>query len=410
MKWLKTKRVRNRIIFTLLMIALFEIGTFIPLPYVEHAQAQSELGSLLNLVSGGALSRFGLFALGCSPFISASIVTQLWTIGFPSWERLSKQGREGQVKLYRRTQIIGVILSVLQTYGIIASKTVQAQLGISITVTNIYQTIYLILLTVVGSLFVSYLASRINEKGIGQGISVFITVGILGNIPSIVLQFMSAYNRYLAKSDLTTYWQYFAVIMVVLLTVIVLCIVANKKVFKLPIHSASNSQYIEAHYFPIKLLASSVMPVIFASMIMSVLKIINDFKNLNWTWTSYTTKTGFVVYIVVIMLMTFIYNSIEVNGDTLQDDLSKGSMYILGVRPTQSAKVIRKNLFKINLIGAPVLAFIAGLSLAVAVFTPIDFAASINGLSVLILVGTFQEIIYQIKGLTQKTNYKELFA
>lgn len=409
MKWLKTKRVRNRIIFTLLMIALFEIGTFIPLPYVEHAQAQSELGSLLNLVSGGALSRFGLFALGCSPFISASIVTQLWTIGFPSWERLSKQGKEGQVKLYRRTQIIGVILSVLQTYGIIASKTVQAQLGISITVTNIYQTVYLILLTTVGSLFVSYLASRINEKGIGQGVSVFITVGILGNIPSIVLQFMSAYNRYLAKSDLTTYWQYLAVIMVVLLTVIVLCIVANKKVFKLPIHSASNSQYIEAHYFPIKLLASSVMPVIFASMIMSVLKIINDFKNLNWTWTSYTTKTGFVVYIVVIMLMTFIYNSIEVNGDTLQDDLSKGSMYILGVRPTQSAKVIRKKLFKINLIGAPVLAFIAGLSLAVAVFTPIDFAASINGLSVLILVGTFQEIIYQIKGLTQKTNYKELF-
>lgn len=409
MKWLKTKRVRNRIIFTLLMIALFEIGTFIPLPYVEHAQAQSELGSLLNLVSGGALSRFGLFALGCSPFISASIVTQLWTIGFPSWERLSKQGKEGQVKLYRRTQIIGVILSILQTYGIIASKTVQAQLGISITVTNIYQTVYLILLTTVGSLFVSYLASRVNEKGIGQGVSVFITVGILGNIPSIVLQFMSAYNRYLAKSDLTTYWQYFAVIMVVSLTVIVLCIVANKKVFKLPIHSASNSQYIEAHYFPIKLLASSVMPVIFASMIMSVLKIINDFKNLNWTWTSYTTKTGFVVYIVVIMLMTFIYNSIEVNGDTLQDDLSKGSMYILGVRPTQSAKVIRKNLFKINLIGAPVLAFIAGLSLAVAVFTPIDFAASINGLSVLILVGTFQEIIYQIKGLTQKTNYKELF-
>lgn len=410
MKWLKTKRVRNRIAFTLLMIILFEIGTFIPLPYVEHTQAQSELGSLLNLVSGGALSRFGLFALGCSPFISASIVTQLWTIGFPSWERLSKQGKEGQVKLYRRTQIIGVILSVLQTYGIIASKTVQAQLGISITVTNIYQTIYLILLTVVGSLFVSYLASRINEKGIGQGVSVFITVGILGNIPSIVLQFMSAYNRHLAKSDLTTYWQYLAVIMVVLLTVIVLCIVANKKVFKLPIHSASNSQYIEAHYFPIKLLASSVMPVIFASMIMSVLKIINDFKNLNWTWTSYTTKTGFVVYIVVIMLMTFIYNSIEVNGDTLQDDLSKGSMYILGVRPTQSAKVIRKKLFKINLIGAPVLAFIAGLSLAVAVFTPIDFAASINGLSVLILVGTFQEIIYQIKGLTQKTNYKELFA
>lgn len=410
MKWLKTKRVRNRIVFTLLMIALFEIGTFIPLPYVEHAQAQSELGSLLNLVSGGALSRFGLFALGCNPFISASIVTQLWTIGFPSWERLSKQGKEGQVKLYRRTQIIGVILSVLQTYGIIASKTVQAQLGISITVTNIYQTVYLVLLTTVGSLFVSYLASRVNEKGIGQGVSVFITVGILGNIPSIVLQFMSAYNRYLAKSDLTTYWQYLAVIMVVLLTVIVLCIVANKKVFKLPIHSASNSQYIEAHYFPIKLLASSVMPVIFASMIMSVLKIIDDFKNLNWTWTSYTTKTGFVVYIVVIMLMTFIYNSIEVNGDTLQDDLSKGSMYILGVRPTQSAKVIRKKLFKINLIGAPVLAFIAGLSLAVAVFTPIDFAASINGLSVLILVGTFQEIIYQIKGLTQKTNYKELFA
>ena len=409
MKWLKTKRVRNRILFTLFIILLFEVGTFIPLPYVEHTQVQSPLGSLLNLVTGGALSRFGLFALGCSPFISASIITQLWTIGFPSWERLSKQGKEGQVKIYRRTQILAVILGVIQIYGILASKTLQAQLGLNILTTNIYQTIYLIVLTTVGSLVVSYLCSRINEKGIGQGQSVIIAVGILGNIPSIVLQFMSAYNRYLANNDLTTYWQYFAVIIVVLLTVVVLCIVANKKVFKLPIHSSVNSQYIEAHYFPIKLLASSVMPIIFASMIMSVLKITSDFKNLNWTWTSYTTKTGFAVYIVVIMLMTFIYNSIEINGDTLQDDLSNGSMYLLGVRPTQSAKVIRKKLFKINLIGAPVLAFIAGLSLAVAVFTPIDFATSINGLSVLILVGVSQEVVYQIKGLTQKTNYRRLF-
>ena len=409
MKWLKTKRVRNRILFTLFIILLFEIGTFIPLPYVEHTQSQSEFGSLLNLVSGGALSRFGLFALGCSPFISASIVTQLWTIGFPSWERLAKQGKEGQSIIYRRTQIIAVFLAVLQSYGIIISKTIQSQLGLNITTTNIYQTIYLIMLTVVGTLIVSYLCSRINEKGIGQGQSVIIAVGILGNIPSIVISFMNAYKYYSSINDITSYWKQFAVVIGVLLLVIVLCVVANKKVFKLPIHSENNSHYIEAHYFPIKLLASSVMPVIFASMIMSVLKIISDFKNLNWTWTSYTTKKGFVVYILVILLMTFIYNSVEVNGDTLQEDLTKGSMYLLGVRPTESSKVIKKKLFRINLIGAPVLALIAGLSLAVNVFTPIQLGSSINGLSVLILVGVSQEIVYQIKGLTQKTNYKELF-
>lgn len=409
MKWLKTKRVRNRILFTLFIILLFEIGTFIPLPYVEHTQSQSEFGSLLNLVSGGALSRFGLFALGCSPFISASIVTQLWTIGFPSWERLAKQGKEGQSIIYRRTQIIAVFLAVLQSYGIIVSKTIQSQLGLNITTTNIYQTIYLIMLTVVGTLIVSYLCSRINEKGIGQGQSVIIAVGILGNIPSIVISFMNAYKYYSSINDITSYWKQFAVVIGVLLLVIVLCIIANKKVFKLPIHSENNSHYIEAHYFPIKLLASSVMPVIFASMIMSVLKIISDFKNLNWTWTSYTTKRGFVVYILVILLMTFIYNSVEVNGDTLQEDLTKGSMYIIGVRPTESSKVIKKKLFRINLLGAPVLALIAGLSLAVNVFTPIQLGSSINGLSVLILVGVLQEVIYQINGLTQKTNYKELF-
>lgn len=409
MKWLKTKRVRNRILFTLFIILLFEIGTFIPLPYVEHTQSQSEFGSLLNLVSGGALSRFGLFALGCSPFISASIVTQLWTIGFPSWERLAKQGKEGQSIIYRRTQIIAVFLAVLQSYGIIVSKTIQSQLGLNITTTNIYQTIYLIMLTVVGTLIVSYLCSRINEKGIGQGQSVIIAVGILGNIPSIVISFMNAYKYYSSINDITSYWKQFAVVIGVLLLVIILCVVANKKVFKLPIHSENNSHYIEAHYFPIKLLASSVMPVIFASMIMSVLKIISDFKNLNWTWTSYTTKKGFVVYILVILLMTFIYNSVEVNGDTLQEDLTKGSMYLLGVRPTESSKVIKKKLFRINLIGAPVLALIAGLSLAVNVFTPIQLGSSINGLSVLILVGVLQEVIYQINGLTQKTNYKELF-
>ena len=107
--------------------------------------------------------------------------------------------------------------------------------------------------------------------------------------------------------------------------------------------------------------------------------------------------------------MTFIYNSVEVNGDTLQEDLTKGSMYLVGVRPTESSKVIKKKLFKINLLGAPVLALIAGLSLAVNVFTPIQLGSSINGLSVLILVGVLQEVIYQINGLTQKTNYKELF-
>lgn len=406
MKWLKTKRVRNRILFTLFIILLFEIGTFVPLPYVEHTQSQSEFGSLLNLVSGGALSRFGLFALGCSPFISASIVTQLWTIGFPSWERLAKQGKEGQSIIYRRTQIIALFLAILQSYGIVVSKTIQSQLGLNITTSNIYQTIYLIMLTVVGTLIVSYLCSRINEKGIGQGQSVIIAVGILGNIPSIVISFMNAYKYYSSINDITSYWKQFAVVIGVLLLVIVLCVVANKKVFKLPIHSENNSHYIEAHYFPIKLLASSVMPVIFASMIMSVLKIISDFKNLNWTWTSYTTKRGFVVYILVILLMTFIYNSVEVNGDTLQEDLTKGSMYLVGVRPTESSKVIKKKLFRINLIGAPVLAFIAGLSLAVNVFTPIQLGSSINGLSVLILVGVLQEVIYQINGLTQKTNYK----
>lgn len=409
MKWLKTKRVRNRILFTLFIILLFEIGTFIPLPYVEHTQSQSEFGSLLNLVSGGALSRFGLFALGCSPFISASIVTQLWTIGFPSWERLAKQGKEGQSIIYRRTQIIAVFLAILQSYGIIVSKTLQSQLGININTANIYQTIYLVMLTVVGTLIVSYLCSRINEKGIGQGQSVIIAVGILGNIPSIVISFMNAYKYYSSINNITSYWKQFTVVIGVLLLVIILCVVANKKVFKLPIHSENNSHYIEAHYFPIKLLASSVMPVIFASMIMSVLKIISDFKNLNWTWTSYTTKKGFVVYILVILLMTFIYNSVEVNGDTLQEDLTKGSMYLVGVRPTESSKVIKKKLFRINLIGAPVLALIAGLSLAVNVFTPIQLGSSINGLSVLILVGVLQEVIYQINGLTQKTNYKELF-
>ena len=311
--------------------------------------------------------------------------------------------------IYRRTQIIALFLAILQSYGIVVRKTIQSQLGLNITTSNIYQTIYLIMLTVVGTLIVSYLCSRINEKGIGQGQSVIIAVGILGNIPSIVISFMNAYKYYSSTNDITSYWKQFAVVIGVLLLVIVLCVVANKKVFKLPIHSENNSHYIEAHYFPIKLLASSVMPVIFASMIMSVLKIISDFKNLNWTWTSYTTKRGFVVYILVILLMTFIYNSVEVNGDTLQEDLTKGSMYLIGVRPTQSSKTIKQKLFRINLIGAPILALIAGLSLAVNVFTPIKLGSSINGLSVLILVGVLQEVIYQINGLTQKTNYKELF-
>ena len=193
MKWIKTKQVRNRVLFTLLMLAIFEFGTFVTLPgiKIDYSNNQSAIANLMNLSSGGSLSRLGLLALGASPYVTASILVQLFSKGLvPYYKKLSMQGVAGQMKLAQHTRLYTFLFGILTAVGILYSPTISHTIGVSITADNNTKMILSIVLAS-GGLFVSYLGSLIDEMGVGNGQSNIIAFGILTALPG---QFYNIYE------------------------------------------------------------------------------------------------------------------------------------------------------------------------------------------------------------------------
>lgn len=408
MSWFKTKEVRRRIEITILIIILFQIGTFIPLPFIEKINTnESTLNSLLNLTTGGALSRFGILMLGIGPYITSSILVSILQKTIPSWKKKSQlpQGRQ-TIGQYQR--LITILFAVFQGSGLIFNKFMAAQLGVLVPDVTSQQVLIIFLLTV-GSLFTSYLGEKIDEYGVGQGASVLIAFGILSTIPGQIMKVYKLYPVYSKLNQLPDYWRQVGIMVAIFLFILILSYFANKKEYNFPIQSMVNKYKVEAHYFPIKLLASSVMPVIFATAFITIFSTINTVGKHNWKWVNYTTTSGFVIYILLIFLFSFIYNYIQIDGEEIQKYFNQSGIYFIGHRGTEVAKFINRKLYKITWMGAPVLTIIATIAIGIELVAPQKFGLSLTGVSLLIVIGVAQEMVHQIKGLTNKHNYKELF-
>lgn len=409
MKWIKTKQVRNRVLFTLLMLAIFEFGTFVTLPgiKIDYSNNQSAIANLMNLSSGGSLSRLGLLALGASPYVTASILVQLFSKGLvPYYKKLSMQGVAGQMKLAQHTRLYTFLFGILTAVGILYSPTISHTIGVSITADNNTKMILSIVLAS-GGLFVSYLGSLIDEMGVGNGQSNIIAFGILTALPG---QFYNIYEtQKYYTNNFTPYLQSVILAIVAYVIIIIISYFANKKEYIFPLQSKNYNVNIKAHYLPVKLLASSVMPIIFASSLLAIIGSIGQITGHIWTFTDYSTWTGILFYSILIFIFSYLYNLVQIDGEELTKNLRESSMYIKGVTNENVEKYINNKVIGITNIGAPILTIIAITSLVLEIVSPIKLGLSLTGINILILVGVLQDICHQIAGLTAKNNYQPIF-
>lgn len=405
MKWIKTKQVRNRVFYTILILAIFQIGTFLVLPGIKtYSSDGNSLSSLLNLTTGGTLSRFGFLALGVSPYITSSIIVQILSKGISKkYTELQEKGYLGQQKLAIYTRYWSLFFGFLTGLAIMFTNDLSTLLAIQINL-DITERILLSVILSVGALFVNYLGDLINENGIGNGQSLMITVGILSNFPYEI-------GRLFSEENFIRTNNFYISLLIMSITYVVITIftyIINKKEYRLPLQSKMSLVNFKAHYLPLKLLASSVVPVIFATSILTILSTIATVTHQNWDFLDYNNWTGMIIYSILIFLFTYLYNFVQIDTNKISQDLVKSAIYILDIEDIKSKSYLNKKILHLSNIGAPALTILAISSIIISKFTPVDLQMTLTGVSLLIVVATFQELFAQIKGLTDKNNYKEL--
>lgn len=416
---LSNQTLLRRIMITLGLLLVYKVGTFVPIPLIDTNALSSVLAdnsflTILNTFSGGALGQFSILALGISPYITASIVVQLSQLVIPKFKEWSEQGEVGKQKLNRVTRYSSVVLAFIQALALL--------LGLGVSPENIFEPtmiqnpslywlyyLYMALVITAGSCFVIWLADLITRHGIGNGSSMVITAGIVSTLPAM---FATLYNKYLGIADVSaTGVASFITILVLYVLVIVGVVFLEAVTRKIPINYA-NQQGKRTSDIPIKLNSSGVIPVIFASTLMSLpvtliglLGYTADSNDLTF-WLNqiftYTEPLGIMLYIFLIFVFSFFYSFMQIDPEKINDNLQKSNAFIQGIRPGDETKnFISRVLFNVTLLGATYLAVLAVIPIIVSkVFSFTASEASVitvGGTSLLIVVGVAIETMKQLE-------------
>lgn len=427
----KIEDLRNRIAYTLGIILLYRLGSFIVLPGVDPAmlsslqqQASSGLLGLLNMFSGGAFSNASIFALGIMPYISASIVVQLLGMAIPYFQRLQKEGESGRRKINQITRYLTVIILIFQSPAYIANLVMQLPpeaiypfdpATSSHSIFSFFGISSIIMLTA-GSLFVMWLGERITEKGIGNGISIIIMIGIIANLPfALFAEFVSRLEE--QGGGLVI----FIVEIIVLVGVILLTILLVQGTRRIPVQYAKrvvgNKQYGGVRqYIPLKVNAAGVMPIIFAQAIMFLPLTLAQYAQsdaLSGFASVFTDFTGFwynFTFFIMIVLFTYFYTAITVNPNQMADDMKKNGGFIPGIKPgRKTAEFIDNVMSRIVLPGSLFLGLVAIMPAFVGIAgVSQQFAQFYGGTSLLILVGVVLDTLDQINSHLLMRHYDGL--
>lgn len=435
---LKNKEVMNRILFTMAIFLIFRIGSAITVPGVTisgDAFSTGDVLGMMNLLGGGALQSFSLFALGVSPYITASIIVQLLQMDIlPVLKELGKQGESGRKKIDTATRYLTLLLGAVQAYGIIV--TMQSSEGLILSDTSVFGYIKIIVFLVGGSMLLMWLGDQITSKGIGNGISMLIFAGIVAQLPSQIFQ---AFQTYLAEKLLTDNAamilegvMQLLLYLLAFFAIIVFVTFTEKSMRKLPVsHSASSqsvtSQAAQSSFLPIKINSSGVIPVIFASSLMMAPAILSSFvagsNPPSWVQTlinvfnaqvmvdmgGWSMPWGLLIYLVLIFLFTFFYSNLQINPEKLAKDFQENGTYITGLRPgTETERYIRKVLNRVTLLGACSLALIACLPIALSLAGIVPASLALGGTGLIIVVGVTMEVSNQINGLLAGKDYTKV--
>ncbi len=411
----KIDDLRVRILNTLLFLLIYRIGSFIVLPGVDanvlqNQKAKEGLMGLLNMFAGGSFSRSSIFALGVMPYISASIVVQLLGIAVPYFQKMQKEGESGRKKINQITRYLTVIITFLQAAAYVRS---QIPADAKIMAEPLFTISSMMILTA-GTLFVMWLGEKITDKGIGNGISLIIMVGIISGLPGGILSEFA--SRMAGNGGLIP----FIVEMAVWFFVIMFTILIVQGVRKIPVQYAKKivgaKQYGGVRqYIPLKVNAAGVMPIIFAQAIMFIPTTIGSFfPNAQGSFltamSNYTSWQYSLVFAFLIIAFTFFYTAITVNPIQMSDDMKKNGGFIPGVKPGKTTgDYIDSVISKITLPGSVFLAIIAILpSLASTLGINSQFAHFFGGTSLLILVGVVLDTLQQIESHLLMRHYDGL--
>ncbi len=423
------KDLRTRILYTLGLVLIYRIGSFVVLPGINPAdlsnlQAQTKDGvlGLLNMFSGGAFSNASIFALGIMPYITASIVVQLLTMVVPYFSKMQKEGESGRNKINQITRWLTVIVTLFQAFAYLANLRYQLQGATIYSITGsdslnfVNWTLPIAVMLTCGTLFVMWLGEKITDKGIGNGISLLIMVGIVARLPfALFAEFASRMEE--QGGGLVIFF----VELVVLLIVIMLCILLVQGTRRVPVQYAKrivgNKQYGGARqYIPIKVNAAGVMPIIFAQAIMFIpvtLFGFSDSESMQGIKAALSDFNGFwynLIFAIIIIAFTYFYTAIAINPKQMSDDMKKNGGFIPGVKPGRRTEEFFDNvLSKITLPGSIFLAIVAILPAFVSLFgVNSQFSHFYGGTSLLILVGVVLDTLQQIESHLLMRHYDGL--
>ncbi len=409
----KVKDVRRRILYTLMMILIFRIGTTIPVPGVDTSiisklVSGNSLLALYNMFTGGAFSNFTLFALGIGPYITASIIIQLLTVGFESLKELQKSGEEGRKKMNMYTRYTALVLAIIQAVGITLGVIKSA-----LTSDSIFSIATVIMTLVSASMILMWMGDRITEKGLGNGSSIIIFVGIISRIPS---DFISVVKS--VQSGTLVLWLAI-VLAVIMLVTIALVTFINEAVRKIPVQYAKKVVGRKLYggqnsHIPMKVNQSGVMPIIFASSLLAFPQTIALFmgknaQNFVSTYLSTSGDIGFWIYrsleVLLIVFFSYFYTTISFNVDDIAENMKNNGGFIPGIRPGRpTIDYLSRILSRITLAGALFLAVIAMIPAFTVHFMSVNM--SLAGTSILIVVGVALELKRQLESHLVMRSYQ----
>ncbi|WP_110926021.1 preprotein translocase subunit SecY [Bacillus massiliglaciei] len=420
--FMRVAEIRNKIIFTLLMLIVYRIGTFIPVPHVNAdflaAQDQLSVIGLLNTFGGGALQNFSILAMGIMPYITASIIIQLLQMDVvPKFTEWSKQGEAGRRKLAQFTRYFTIILGFIQALGM--SYGFNNMSGGALIEDPSIGT-YLLIATVLtaGTAFLLWLGELITSNGVGNGISIIIFAGIVASIPTTVNQiYAQQFDN--VGDQLFMRIVTMALILLVILAIVVAVIFIQQALRKIPIQYAKRAAAGrtqmggQSTHLPLKVNAAGVIPVIFAMAFIITPTTIASFfgKNdvTNWITKNfdYTQPVGMIIYVALIIAFSYFYAFIQVNPEQMAENLKKQGGYVPGIRPGKNTQdYLTSVLYRLTFVGSIFLAVIAVLPVFFIKFADLPASAQIGGTSLLIVVGVALDTMKQLEAQLVKRQYK----
>ena len=419
---LKVKQVRSKILFTIFIVFVFRIGTSITVPWVNANSLNALSGvsflNMLSLVSGNAMKNFSVFALGVSPYITASIVVQLLQMDLlPKFVEWGKQGEVGRRKLNQATRYIALVLAFVQSVGITAGF--NALSGAKLLTVPLTPQVFLVIggILTAGSMIVTWLGEQITDKGYGNGVSMIIFAGIVASIPDMVKGIYVDYFVNVPSSRLTSSLIFVAILIIAVLLIVYFTTYVEQAKYKIPIQYTKVAQGApSSSYLPLKINPAGVIPVIFASSITAAPAAILQFvsaSGLNWEWVktaqelvSTSTPTGVALYALLIILFTFFYTFVQINPEKAAENLQKSGAYIHGVRPGKGTEeYMSKLLRRLATVGSLFLGVISILPIVAKDLFGLSEVVAFGGTSLLIIISTGIEGIKQLEGYLLKRKY-----